>query len=193
VEDAYRELSPLLLGIACRRFGLPAEDAQDLVQDIFCGLLAARRPIHTVRGWLIGAVAIGCRSYWRHHTRRTFETLDVLAGRAVPGPALADDVIAALVLVEVQEQLAARDAAVLGWHYVEGETAPEIATRLGITPAYATLLIHRCLTRARRAYRQLSRPAPPGRTRRTRQRSALERLQAPTRVTRPTPASSRPD
>jgi RNA polymerase sigma factor (sigma-70 family) len=172
VERAYDELRPLLLALAFRRFGVPEEEARNIIQDVFCDLLVAQRPIAHLRGWLIGAVANSCRSYWRKEGRRALERTD-FEGWADPGTeAYEDGIQRSLLLERLRGRIPDRDATVLGWHYLEGRTAPEIAARLKVSAAYATLLIHRCLKRARQAYQKDLRPLASTRRTKARRQSA---------------------
>jgi len=163
VERAYLASCPFLVSFAARRYRVPAEDAENLAQDLFLGLWQARTPIRNLRAWLIGGMANACRTYWRRQTGQATDTTDFEDWLDPRTAALADGVIDGLLLQDVIQELAPRDAQVLAWHYLDGRTAPEIAAVLRVTPAYATLLIHRCLVRAKAIYRSFDPAIRPGR------------------------------
>ena len=60
-EDLYEKYRPLLLLIAMRRFGVPNDDAEELVHDVFLSFLRRWNLVRDVRPWLIGAICYACR------------------------------------------------------------------------------------------------------------------------------------
>lgn len=158
VDRAFRSMAKFLLRYAERRFHVPLADAENLLQDLFLGLVQAKTPIGDLRAWLVGGMANACRGYWRHQTDQTTELPDFDRWLDPTSAALVDERHYTLILQRLARDLAPRDAQILAWHYLDGRTAPEIAQQVGITPAYATLLIHRCLARARAIYRSLECP-----------------------------------
>jgi RNA polymerase sigma factor (sigma-70 family) len=58
-----------------RRWSIPPQDAEDLVQKAFMDFIQKRRRIANPRAWLHGALTNECRMYWR--TRRRSRTVAV--------------------------------------------------------------------------------------------------------------------
>lgn len=47
------------------RFGIPPEDAEDLLQEVVCHFLLKRPQIHSPEPWLRSVLRNRCRLYWR--------------------------------------------------------------------------------------------------------------------------------
>jgi DNA-directed RNA polymerase specialized sigma24 family protein len=63
-----RRMAPALEAIL-RRFRIPPEDAEDVVQQVLLQYVRKRRKIQTPEAWLPGAVRHECRMYWRRRCR----------------------------------------------------------------------------------------------------------------------------
>lgn len=61
VEQLYRDLRKVLFSVPMRRFGLTAEDSEDVVQQAWCLFFEKRGQIREPRAWLSGTVANLCR------------------------------------------------------------------------------------------------------------------------------------
>lgn len=69
VETAYVETKKTLLGIARRRYGFAADEAEDLAQEAWLLYLAKQQQIRTPKAWLTGTVANLCRQEIDRRTR----------------------------------------------------------------------------------------------------------------------------
>jgi RNA polymerase sigma factor (sigma-70 family) len=155
VGEAYQNLYPLLLNPAIRRFRVPEAEAENLIHELFCRLLENHRNVRSLRDWLVGGVSNGCRAYWRSQGARTFEVPDFDTWVDSRSESFEESVRHSMLVAQVRGRLSDRDVAILTWRHVEGWTTAEIAGRLRISPAYAAVLVHRCLRRARVAYVEL--------------------------------------
>lgn len=61
LDTLYDDVRALLYSLPMRRFGLAAEDAEDVVQQAWCLFLGKREAIRQPRAWLSGTVANLCR------------------------------------------------------------------------------------------------------------------------------------
>jgi RNA polymerase sigma factor (sigma-70 family) len=57
----YEDLRAVLYSVPLRRFGLTAEDADDVVQQAWCHFLERKEVVRQPRAWLAGTVANLCR------------------------------------------------------------------------------------------------------------------------------------
>jgi len=64
-EAVYDTNAPLLRKIAIAKFGIPANDAADLVHDVFATYLVSPARVAELRPYLIGAICNASRSYLR--------------------------------------------------------------------------------------------------------------------------------
>ena len=145
-EALYEQHGALLRAIATRRFGIPAADAEALVQDVYVAYFQRSFYIREARGWLIGAIANASKHYWR--SRR----------REVP---LADDFDASAEDAEIERwttratvaamlrQLGERCRETLHRYYLREETKEQIAECLDTSPGYVLHLLVACRKRAR--------------------------------------------
>lgn len=130
------------------RFRIPAQDAEDLLQDVLLSYLAKRDTVASPAPWLLGTLRNVCLLYWRRRRRALVQAID--AG-------LLDEMAGADSLRQEQRDLArdlsgavaklpARCRSILRLRYGLEYCGPEIAERLGYradTVRQATL---RCLT-----------------------------------------------
>jgi RNA polymerase sigma factor (sigma-70 family) len=82
LEDVYRQSFVALTGMARRRYGLGAEDAQDVLQEAWCLFLEKRASVRTPKAWLSGTVVNLCRRWiedrvrWRGPDIDSFDRAD---------------------------------------------------------------------------------------------------------------------
>jgi len=152
IADAYREFKPLLRSLAIRRFRIPADDVEPLVQDVFLAFVGRLTTVREPRSWLIGTLCNECRDYWR------------VQGRLVPMPTDCDtwidrassDVDERLdARLRVERTLATMDERcrrLLRLRYVDGCTVPEVATALAMKYRYTKKRLYLCVDRFRALY-----------------------------------------
>lgn len=159
-EQVYREHYTLLLYIACRKFKVPAGDAESLIQEVFLAYLSAFRDVRDTRSWLVGAISNASRQYWKSHGRTEQYPPDMGELSDPVTSALADAVATRLTIRETLSRLHEKCRETLRLHYFEGHSAPEVARHLSTTNRYAEKLIHKCLKRAYEIYLTLTAGRP---------------------------------
>ncbi len=154
----------LLLFVAARKFNVPEEDCESIIQDAFLAFLETMAVIENPRAWLVAAVCNGSRHYWR--TRSRLDEFDAAkeeylspGGAALNVEQLEREILARSVLGRLCE----RERTVLRLHYFEHLTATEMAAHLGTTTGYAEKLIVKALKHARELLAS-SGFAPPARS-----------------------------
>lgn len=128
-------------------FRIPAQDAEDLLQDTLLLFLTKRPQIVTPDAWLVGTLRYRCLLYWRKRRRRLMEAVDEtllleLAGSAAPrqeNDDLARDLSGAI------GRLPDRCRSLLRLRYGLGCDDPEVAERMGYSPTGIRKIAHRCL------------------------------------------------
>ena len=71
LERLEPELRATLVG-----FHVPAQDAEDLLQDVLLVYLLKRDEIASPRPWLLATLRNRCLKYWRSRRRRLIESVD---------------------------------------------------------------------------------------------------------------------
>jgi RNA polymerase sigma factor (sigma-70 family) len=156
IEALYLEHRRLLLFVACRKFGVPDNDAEGLMQEVFLSFLQAGERIVNVRAWLVAAMCNASRHYWRCQGR-TEALPDDMNDRCDPdSTALADRFAMQMTMQQVLGYLQPRCRETLRLHYFEGRSAADVGRELETTSRYAEKLIHNCLRRAREIYLTLT-------------------------------------
>jgi RNA polymerase sigma factor (sigma-70 family) len=164
VEDLYLEHAFLLRRIAVRKFGIPDDEAEALVHDVFVEYLVRPRDVHhNVRSYLIAAVCNASRNYWRaKQTRERYFPSGPSAMLAEIADRVEDDVLEGLslrmMIGETLARLGTRCREVLRRYYLEEENTAAIAATLDTTASNVNYLMHVCRKKARRIYEEIGRP-----------------------------------
>ena len=125
-----------------RQYGLTANDASDIVQDVF--VLAAKR-IDVLRahpnpvGWLIKTAQYVCRNYVSAYSRsheQLFESLDLHTSPE-------KDMARADVLISLEQMLTPEEFALLKAYYIDQRTTEEICRETGLSPNRLRERMHR--------------------------------------------------
>jgi RNA polymerase sigma-70 factor (ECF subfamily) len=129
------------------RYRIPPQDTEDILQQALMALVYHRDGIRDPEAWLLGTVRNKCLLYWRERRRRLYESVDAVVLEAIAepvGPAqesshLQHDLAQAL------ERLPERCRSLLWMRYRQGYDPPELAERLGYSPASISKVTTRCL------------------------------------------------
>jgi RNA polymerase sigma factor (sigma-70 family) len=146
IAAAYRVHCGVLEYIAARKFHVPDDDVRGLIHDVFLAFIRNRARIEDERSWLVGAMCIECRLYWRARGRD--EVLCDLDENAEPA-ALARDLSARVDASNVLRHLPRRCRELLRLRFFEEFSSAEIARHYATTVDYARKLVYRCMLNAR--------------------------------------------
>jgi DNA-directed RNA polymerase specialized sigma24 family protein len=69
LDEVYRQSFASLTAMARRRYGLGADDAQDVLQEAWCLFLSKRASVRTPKAWLSGTVVNLCRRWIEDRVR----------------------------------------------------------------------------------------------------------------------------
>jgi RNA polymerase sigma-70 factor (ECF subfamily) len=143
-QDIYRRLGRPVWAYLYRMTG-NAADADDLVQDTFCRVLASPatpRDDHELRAYVFRVASNAAIDRWRREGRGTRRTEPV--SEAIPA---GDDLGAAVArrrdVAATLRQLKPRDRILVWLAYVEGSPHGEIAGTLGLKPSSVPVLLFR--------------------------------------------------
>lgn len=155
-DELYEAYFPLLRGVAMRKFGIPRDDVDELVQDVFATYLTHADRVRELRPYLIGGICNAARQYWRQADARknVFCDADVCSAAvddAVLGPLIQNTLISAAL-----SRLGKSCRETLRRFYIDGESATSIAKSRATTQNSIHRLLNYCRGRARQAYRAMS-------------------------------------
>jgi RNA polymerase sigma factor (sigma-70 family) len=166
-DQIYLEHGVLLRRVAMSKFGIPCQDAEALVHDVFINYLIRPRTVHSdLRAYLIGAICNASRNYWR--SRRSEDRVFAEPEDDAPD-AVSEDVFAGLalnlVIASTLARLGTRCREVLRRYYLEGEDSASIARAMNTTPTNVNYIMHVCRKQARTIYQSITRvPTCPTKT-----------------------------
>jgi len=155
IEGVYREMAVLLRRLALQRYGIPVEDVDCLVHDVFATYITQRTSVRSIRAYLIGGICNASRQYWRE--RRIVDTLFTSLDEERAGtPEFVDHVVLQVALGATLARLGARCRETLRRYYLEGQSTAEIANDMDTSSGNVLKILHDCRKRAREVYLSLT-------------------------------------
>jgi RNA polymerase sigma factor (sigma-70 family) len=147
----------MLREIAEKKFHVPPDDAEALVNDVFIAYLLRHELIRNPEKWLVGAICHASRGYWRREVR--IEPLPHDLREQIDPASLEteDRLVAKLTVALALSHLHERCRDILRMYYLDGYSIAELAEHLKTTPGYASQVLHECRRRLRQIYRRLAR------------------------------------
>ncbi len=129
------------------RYRIPPEDTEDILQQALLALIYQWPNIRDPEAWLSGTLRNRCLIYWRERRRKLYETVDdaVLDWMAKPTQPEQEGADLARDLTMVIDRLPQRCRSLLKLRYRLGYEPPEVAERMGYSPASISKVTTRCL------------------------------------------------
>lgn len=129
------------------RYGVPPEDAEDILQDSQLTLLYKWEKIQNPEAWLLGTVRNKCIVYWRKERAKMWAAVDtaILDLLAEPQAPAQEKLATRRDLSKVLARLPARCQELLRLRYGLGLKPAEIARHMGYQPSSVRKVTHRCL------------------------------------------------
>lgn len=146
----YEDLTPVLLGTLVRKFGVPHEDAETLLHDVFVAYLTIGVTVSDPRTWLIAAACNSAKAW--HRARARYATANTI--EAEPLDHEAESMRDALFVRDALTELPERAREAVRLRFVEGLQYAEVATRMGTSVKYAEKLVSKAMAKLRRQYRE---------------------------------------
>ena len=161
-EQLYVDHAFLLRRIVVRKFGIPEDEAETIVHDVFVEYLVRPRGVyHNVRSYLIAAVCNASRNYWRaQRTRERYlpsEPGEVEHEIEDAGHDLFEGLSHRMIVGATLARLGDRCREILRRYYLEEEDTASIAAALDTTPSNVNYLMHVCRKKARLIYETIAR------------------------------------
>ncbi|MFL6193126.1 MAG: RNA polymerase sigma factor [Thermoanaerobaculia bacterium] len=146
LEGFLKTLRPRIKAMFAH-YRIPVQDTEDILQQALLALVYQREEVRDREAWLLGTVRNRCLLYWRAHRRKLYDAVDasVLELMATPlepaqeGSDIRRDLESAL------GKLPERCRSLLSLRYRQGYDPPELAERLGYSPASISKITTRCL------------------------------------------------
>ena len=146
LEGFLKQVRPRLKTLFAH-YRIPPQDTEDILQQALLALIYHSEEVRDPEAWLLGTVRNKCLLYWREQRRKLYESVDaaILEGIAEPlepaqeGADLRRDLASAL------DRLPERCRSLLSLRYRHGYDPPELAARLGYSPASISKITTRCL------------------------------------------------
>jgi len=158
-EVVYVEHAPRLRRIAMRKFEIPPDDADELVQEVLFSYFSNPVAVRSnLRAYLIGAICNASRNYWR--SRRSQDRVFVYDEKASDDavtPDVFDGVDLQLVIAATLSRLHPRCREVLKRYCLDGDDSGAVAQALNTTPTNVNLIVHKCRKSARAVYDEITR------------------------------------
>ena len=155
-EEAYLQFAPRLRKVAMGKFGIAAEDAEGLVQDVFATYFMHAASVEQVERYLIGAICNASRK----HLQRTGNDDALFCGKDPCEASVGDVLLRQLerkqLLSKVFARIGSRCRELLTRYYVRGESTDSIAQKLDSTRGSVAVTLHKCRRRAVDAYRAIT-------------------------------------
>ncbi len=146
LDDLLVRMAPRLKRVLSR-YRIPAQDAEDLLQETFVIMVAKAGSIRNYDAWLLGTLANRCIIYWRKHRNRLWDLVDtaileLLAEGEAP-PQERSDLRSDL--DSLLANLPDRCRAVLRLRYGFGCSTAEAAEKTGYCKSSIRKVTRRCL------------------------------------------------
>jgi RNA polymerase sigma factor (sigma-70 family) len=130
------------------RFGVPTQDAEDLLQEALLGLVSSPEQIHNPEQWLMGTLRNRCLLYWRRRRRALYQAMDTAlleaSAKPCPGDQERSDVRRDLEILV--SRLPERCRSIFHLRYRVGCENSEMAQQLGYRAASLRMITLRCLS-----------------------------------------------
>lgn len=146
VENVLLELQPRMDAIL-RHYQIPAQDAEDLIQEIFVSFVRHFRTVQSPEAWLTNALKYQCLLYWRKRRKQLYQAVDaglleILAEHQTPEAERADRVRD---VEKLLGRIPRRCREVLRLRYGLGFTPREVAGKLGYQRSSVSNIVRRCV------------------------------------------------
>lgn len=135
-----------------RGFGIPPEDAEDVLQEALLEAVRKWDTIQNLEAWLFGTLSFKCSKYWRHHRGDRVQAVDapVLEELARPQAPAQEREEVLHDLQNLLKGLGKRHRTVLWLRFGLGLSTLEVAERLGYCPSSIRKLTTRSMERLSR-------------------------------------------
>ena len=151
-EEIYLQHVTKLRKIAMRKFHIPPQDVETLVQDVFVSYFMHAQSVRDVERYLVGAICNASRNYLRRSGAEEALFCGEVPCAALPGPAILEEIERKMLLRTLLGRAGRRCREYLERYYWKGESTKAIADAFDSTPGSILVLLHKCRRRLLAAY-----------------------------------------
>jgi RNA polymerase sigma-70 factor (ECF subfamily) len=146
LDPLLRDVQPKLTQILAR-YRIPAQDADDVLQEAFLTLIHKREVVRNPEAWLIVTLRNRCLIYWRKKRKHLFQAVDTAILELLSEPSAPDQRKMELRydLDRLISRLPARCRSLLRLRYGLGCSSCEVAERMGYRQSSIRKVTSRCL------------------------------------------------
>jgi RNA polymerase sigma factor (sigma-70 family) len=146
LEEILARIEPKLKRILFRH-RIPAQDADDLLQETLLIMVSKAGSIRNPEAWILATLANRCIIYWRRYRSRLWDQVDtaILELLADPEAPAQDQEELRIDLEGLLAELPDRCRSLLRLRYGLGCSATETADRMGYHKSSIRKVTHRCL------------------------------------------------
>lgn len=146
LDSLLVRLQPKLLGIV-GKYGVPAQDAEDLIQQTLLAFVHKRSSIRSPEVWLVGALKKQCLLYLRTRRRQLYDALDAALLDLVAEPRKPDQEQTEVAhdLEKAITRIPERCQSLLNLRYRQGYEPAELASTMGYRLSSIRKVTTRCL------------------------------------------------
>ncbi|HYI11655.1 MAG TPA: sigma-70 family RNA polymerase sigma factor [Thermoanaerobaculia bacterium] len=154
-EEAYLRYAPRLQRIAIARFGVPAQDVEVLVQDVFMTYFQHKDDVESPERYLVGAICNASRNFLRKAgtSKALFSEEEPCAATSVDE--LLNELERKHLLAQMLGRIGGRCREMLHRFYINDEGTDTIASELGLARGSVKVMMFKCRQRALDAYRAI--------------------------------------
>jgi RNA polymerase sigma factor (sigma-70 family) len=145
-DEFLKEMEPRLKRLLST-YRIPAEDAEDVLQQTLLTLLYQWERIRDPEGWLTGTLKRHCLVYWRNNRRRIYSAVDSTVLELLSEPVASSQEKADMLcdLDNLMGRLPSRCRSLLQLRFRMGYEPPEVARQLGYQASSIGKITIRCL------------------------------------------------
>ncbi len=145
-EDLLRDVQPKLVQIL-GRYRIPAQDADDVLQETFLTLIHKQDVVRNPEAWLIVTLRNRCLIYWRKKRKHLYQAVDTAILELLSEPEAPTQKKAELRydLDRLVSRLPPRCRSLLRLRYSLGCSSTEVAERMGYRQSSIRKVTSRCL------------------------------------------------
>jgi len=151
-EEVYLQHVTKLRKIALRKFRIPPQEVEPLIQEVFVSYFVHADSVREVGPYLVGAICNASRNYWRRSDAEEALFCGEVPCMATPGPEILEEVERKMLLRKLLARAGGRCRELLDRYYWQGETTKAIADALDSTPGSILVFLHKCRRRLFAAY-----------------------------------------
>jgi RNA polymerase sigma factor (sigma-70 family) len=151
-EEVYLRHVTKLRKIALRKFRIPPQEVEPLIQEVFVSYFLHADSVRAVGPYLVGAICNASRNYWRRLDAEEALFCGEVPCMATPGPDILEEVERKMLLRTLLARAGSRCREFLERYYWHGETTKAIADAFDSTPGSILVFLHKCRRRLLAAY-----------------------------------------